>query len=344
MTGAWSAMLRCPSCGGSLEERSPGRGCPACGNEYAENEGLPDLMPPGTGGLALEEREHYTEKLDYYVGMHEAWRESPFYRHYHHRFLDDIRSLPAGSPVLELGCGLGHDGLELLRSGYRLVETDISPGQIGHARRMQHGEGFAERSFHLLADATRLPFADGSFDGVLMVAMLHHLRDPLKALREVHRVLRNGGLLVLGTEPNTWQHTALFPLGKRLLGFAFRLAGRKGDPGETVSAADKETDGFSRYELEWLLMRAGFDSWELEPAGLFSAAAFFVGQHLSELTGRSIRLFPLEKAGLTVDRALQSAGRLKRYPWHWNAVAGKGRASPPRGGQTTRAPRCPAAI
>lgn len=317
----WGDALRCPSCAGSLERSSPGRRCASCGAEYPEKEGLLDFMPPGTGGMALEEREHYTRNIDYYVGMHETWRGSPFYRHYHREFLLDLETLPGGSLVLELGCGLGHDGLELLRAGYRLVETDVAPGQLGHARRMHQAEGFGEAAGHLLADAAHLPFADCSFDGVLMVAMLHHLPDPPGALREARRVLRPGGVLVLGTEPNAWQHAALFPLGKRLLGLGYRLAGRKEDPGETVSAADREAEGFSRHELEHLLMKAGFDSWELKPAGLLSAAAFFLGQQLSELTGRDVRLFTLERLGLAVDRALRSAGRLKVYPWHWNAVA-----------------------
>jgi len=157
---------------------------------------------------------------------------------------------------------------------------------------------------------------------VLMVAMLHDLPDPLSALREARRVLKPGGLIVLGTEPNTWQHTLLFPAGKRLLQMAYILMGRKANPGEMVSAADKEIKGFSRYKLEYLFMQAGFDSWELKPAGLFSAAAFFFAQKFSENFGIPLKLFALERFGIALDEALERAGRLKRYPWHWNAAAG----------------------
>jgi ubiquinone/menaquinone biosynthesis C-methylase UbiE len=314
-------ILRCPACGGRLENESDGMRCSGCGSRYSENAGLWDFIQPDAADITVAEREHYTEKIDYYLEMHRTWCGSPFYNHYHRRFLDVLETLPPGSLILELGCGLGHDGLELMRSGYRLVETDIAPGQLGSACELHRAEGYSDRCSHMLADAARLPFASGAFDGVLMVAMLHHLPDPLAALREARRVLKHGGLLVLGTEPNTWQHTLLFPAGKRLLHAAYMLMGKSSDPGEMVSAADKETEGFSRYELESLLIRAGFDSWTLEPAGLISAAAFFAAQEFSEHFDIDLRLFWLERLGILVDEAIERAGGLKRYPWHWNASA-----------------------
>lgn len=321
MPGAREETLRCPTCAGRLRRGAASYACPRCACDFPDRDGLADFMPPGVDGMTVEEREHYTGNVGYYLEMHETWRGSPFYRHYHHRFLDDLRALAPGPEILELGCGLGHDGLALLESGCRVVETDVAPGPLGHAEEMHRRLGFGERSRHLLADACRLPFADGSFDGVLMVAMLHHLPDPRGALAEARRVLRPEGVLVLGTEPNNWQHAFLYPLGKRVLRVLHRLLGREGNPGDLVSAADKETEGFSRYEFEYALMRAGFETWELKPAGFVSAAAFFIGQQLSELLRRNVRLFPAERAGLAVDRAMERAGLPRRYPWHWNAVA-----------------------
>ncbi len=313
--------LACPSCLGPLASVDEVWRCAGCGAEYGACDGLWDLTTASASGIPVLEREHYTDNIEFYLQMHSTWQGSPFYRHYHSRVLDHLKTLPAGSMILELGCGLGHDGLALLRSGYRLVETDIAPGQLLEARRLHSEEGFSAGSEHLLANAQHLPFAGDSFDGAMMVAMLHHLPDPVAALREVRRVLKPGGMLVLGTEPNTWQHTFLFPAGKRVLHLAYRLMGKKSDPGEMVSAADKETEGFSRYDLDYLFIRSGFERWRLEPAGFLSAAAFFAAQEFSEHFGVLVRLFWLERMGIAVDEWLERIGGLKNYPWHWNAVA-----------------------
>jgi len=315
-------ILRCPAC------RSPLRGdgdtslvCRACATAYGKLNGMWDLIPYGSSALKLSEREHYTEKIDYYKGMHATWCGSPFYRHYHASFLDDLRALPAGSLILETGCGLGHDGLELLRSGYRVVETDIAPGSLAEARRLHGEEGFSQDSAHILVDAENLPFADGSFAGAYTVASLHHLPDPLAALGEIRRVLRPGGVFALGTEPNSWQNYTVYPLGKLLLGAAKRIAGQPVAPPDTVSEADKLTEGFSRSQLEGLLRGAGFERVELKPAGYLSAAVFFLSTELSQMIGRNLRLFPMERALIPVDEALGRLPVLSRYPWHWNAVA-----------------------
>lgn len=314
-------ILCCPTCKGPLDEVSSTLRCPNCEVSYSRQDGLRDLLPPGSSALKLSERSHYTDKMDYYLRMHATWCGSPFYRHFHSSFLDDLRRLPPGSRILETGCGLGYDGLELLSSGYRVVETDISPGQLSQARRLQEEKGFSGTSSHLLADAEQLPFVSDSFDGAFMVASLHHLPDPLEALRETRRVLRAGGVLVLGTEPNSWQNYTIYPLGKLLLKAARLLTSKPMGGEEMVSEADKLTEGFSRHQLESLLREAGFTRVELKPAGYLSAAVFFLSTEISQIVGRDIRLFPLEKAVIPVDDMLGRLPLLSSYPWHWNAAA-----------------------
>lgn len=322
--GFLEGMLRCPVCGDRLDDDGSSLACPECGHAYGRIEGLPDLIPPQSSALKLAEREHYTEKVDYYLEMHATWRGSPFYRHYHASFLANFRSLPASSLILETGCGLGHDGLELLRMGYRMVETDIAPGQLAQARELHLSAGYGDASAHLLADAERLPFASACFDGVLAVASLHHLPDPLAALREMRRVLRPGGMLVLGTEPNNWQNRTIYPLGKLFLKALRRLKGGPVGGEEMVSEADKLTEGFSALQLESLLREAGFVAIDLQPAGYLSAALFFLSTELSQMVGHPLRLFALEKALIPVDEALGRMPFISRYPWHWNAAARAG--------------------
>jgi ubiquinone/menaquinone biosynthesis C-methylase UbiE len=314
-------ILRCPTCGCVLQSGKSELNCPTCNLVYHKLEGFWDMLPAASSSLKLSERDHYSEKSDRYADMHQVWSSSPFYRHYHDSFLNDLRALPERSLILETGCGLGHDGLELLASGYRLVETDIAVGQLRHAQRLHSMHGFSDRSCCLLADAEHLPFADASFDGAFMVASLHHLQDPLRALEEMRRVLRPGGVLVLGTEPNSWQNYTIYPIGRWLMK-ALKLVTKKDvGSGEMVSEADRLMEGFSGKELRRLISKAGFECVELRPAGYLSAAVFFACTEASFMTGRDLRMFRLEKLAIPVDEFLGKLPFFSRYPWHWNVVA-----------------------
>lgn len=103
------------------------------------------------------------------------------------------------SRVLELGCGPGHfwrETRDLRPRGWRVVCTDLSPGMVAEAGRELSGE--AGLSFATV-DAQALPFPDSSFDLVLANFMLYHVPDRPRALAEVRRVLRPGGLFAAAT-------------------------------------------------------------------------------------------------------------------------------------------------
>lgn len=97
--------------------------------------------------------------------------------------------------VLEIGAGGGAMAAGALSThpGLRLTLTDIDTRMVAAtARRLGHRGDVRFQQ----ADATRLPFADGSFDYCVSYLMLHHIIGCETALAEVRRVLRPGGRLV----------------------------------------------------------------------------------------------------------------------------------------------------
>lgn len=101
-----------------------------------------------------------------------------------------------GRRTLEIGVGLGTDHLSLYRAGASLVGVDLTPASVEHTQRRFAFEGAV--SDLCVADAERLPFPDGSFDGVYSFGVLHHAPNMRLAVAEIHRVLRPGGLAVVG--------------------------------------------------------------------------------------------------------------------------------------------------
>jgi SAM-dependent methyltransferase len=97
-------------------------------------------------------------------------------------------------PCLEMGCGEGTNLERLARRGAP-VGIDRYPGKARFAARAVPAARVAA------ADATALPFRDGTFASVLIRDLLHHLPEPKRATAEAARVLRPGGTLLV-LEPN----------------------------------------------------------------------------------------------------------------------------------------------
>lgn len=99
-----------------------------------------------------------------------------------------------GKSVLEVGCGSGIDLAEFARNGAMVTGVDFSPKNVALTQATLLEAGCADNSMVLEADATKLPFPDASFDCLFSFGVLHHVPDIDKALAEIARVLRPGGL------------------------------------------------------------------------------------------------------------------------------------------------------
>jgi demethylmenaquinone methyltransferase/2-methoxy-6-polyprenyl-1,4-benzoquinol methylase len=100
--------------------------------------------------------------------------------------------LSAGQRVLDLAAGTAVSTAELARSGATAIGCDFSLGMLQAGRKRGR-----DRLPLVAGDALRLPFRDGVFDAVTISFGLRNVADPCRALREMARVTRPGGRLVI---------------------------------------------------------------------------------------------------------------------------------------------------
>ena len=97
-----------------------------------------------------------------------------------------------GKTVLEIGVGLGADHQQFAEAGALLTGVDLTQRAITHTRK--RFEILSLKSDIQMADAENLPFSDDTFDIVYSWGVLHHSPDTQKAIDEVLRVLKPGGV------------------------------------------------------------------------------------------------------------------------------------------------------
>ncbi len=192
-----------------------------------------------------------------------------YFRLHRYRFRALLAALPpAPARVLEIGTTPGQFTEILRRAGYEVAGVDLFPEQRADLWREL---GVEVRFCNL--DEQPLPYADEQFDTVVFSEVIEHLAgSPLPALREIARVLRRGGRLVL-TTPNQLY------IKSRLRTLADVLLGRPFEPFDEFTRAMR-LQGPQRYynharlytmrELCWLVEQSGMrvalarygDAWE----------------------------------------------------------------------------------
>jgi ubiquinone/menaquinone biosynthesis C-methylase UbiE len=151
------------------------------------------------------------------------------------RFREAYPFLKQGARVCDLGCGL------------EAAFLDYAAGRIAKGVGLddQVADGEQGRWKRIRADLqSPLPFADGEFDHLVMLAVLEHLTDPEKVLREAFRVITPGGSLIM-----TWPSAMVDPVLKVL--HKLRLVSDEMESEEHQKRIPVET-------LEQMLRRIGF--------------------------------------------------------------------------------------
>jgi len=110
----------------------------------------------------------------------------------------DLLEVGRTSHVLDVCCGSGGPSLAVIqRTGCRLTGIDREKAAVAYAQAQASSRGIADRATFAVADCGGpLPFEDDSFDAVLCIDAILHLRDRFGTLREWARLLRDRGRLV----------------------------------------------------------------------------------------------------------------------------------------------------
>lgn len=122
--------------------------------------------------------------------------------------LGKLAGVASGMRLLDVGCGVGGPARTLASHfGCRVVGVDLSVDYAAAARELSQRVGLGTRVDFHCADVLRLPFGEGTFDGIFLIHVAMNVSDKGGMLAELHRVLKPGGWLALwevcrGSDPD----------------------------------------------------------------------------------------------------------------------------------------------
>jgi SAM-dependent methyltransferase len=278
---------------------------------------------PSSTGQQVTSAEYWT---DFNVTLHHQFsspHESLDYFHWRNdQYPGYLELMPVSGQddkvVLDYGCGPGHDviGFGVYSKPRQLIAADVSPSSLAEAQHRARLHGLNVRFVRINEGDNRLPIDSGSVDYIHSSGVIHHIADPLKALRELRRVLAPAGRMrvMVYNYHSIWLHY--------YVGYALRV---KTDayPGLTLRQVfTKTTDGencpisnvYKPEEFCALASEAGF-------------ACRFLGAGISNF---ELKLFP-ERFDAIMDRRLPAEHRdflktlevdRRGYPLHRGHYAG----------------------
>ncbi len=289
--------------------------CSKCNEVYEQKKGIYNFLPKEMNTFKEQEATFHSDIVESYHDT--AQLDARRNKHAHDDFLAPLLGLPEDAKILELGCGLGQDGRALMRKGFFVVQSDISPKTIARAKETAESEKL-EKSVFMQLDSENLPFPDNYFDAIFMVASLHHMMDPEKAIREMKRCTKHDGLLVVGIEPNRWQYYVIFPF--------IRFHKKYIKKSAHYSPGDETTFGFNKNDFRKIAKKFDMDIIRISPVwyinGIMHVGLEAIYRFL-KLQKRVKLPTMIERVIGQIDEGIARILIIKDYPWHWNVIMQK---------------------
>lgn len=141
--------------------------------------------------------DHNAEVLDHFTQQAEAFAHAETTRNENLlRRIVDAAQPGTDDTALDVACGPGVVACAFARVVGHATGIDLTPAMLDEARKTQAEQGIRNASWDM-GDATALPYPDGHFDIVSCRFAFHHMAEPLAALKEMARVCRSGGRVVV---------------------------------------------------------------------------------------------------------------------------------------------------
>lgn len=275
-----------------------------------------DLLPQEMTQVTRDDAEYHAAVREKWIDLNQI--DTLRNRVFHDDALAQVTSgLHPGGTILELGCGVGYDGKQLVASGQPFgcyVMSEIDRRLLEFTKREIESIAGGRTVRFCCLDANCIMITDRQFDRVFAIAAAHHFPDLSRALDEIDRITKPGGKIVFAIEPNRlWSSviTGLRPLYRRIF------------PKTAHSAADEEAEGF---RLEEFRKIASTHDWQVERILPVWFVTGFLHLGLEALY-RVLRLrnrikvpSAAERVVLAVDRALFRIPGFKSLAWHYTAT------------------------
>jgi ubiquinone/menaquinone biosynthesis C-methylase UbiE len=302
----------CPECKKALKQKGDKLVCEE-NHVFSIKNGIYNLLPQKLNNITKEDAKFHSAVREEWVEINQLDEFRNFF--YYNQVLEFLKDKSEdNSTILELGGGVGYDLLRFLKKDPKFntyIFSDVSFDSASFAS--EHIRG--KKIIFCSIDANKIPLPDESVDIVYMIAALHHFPDVDRAFSEIYRIVKPGGYIVFGLEPNK---IMLNFLRFAKLPFKRIFATNKLRP-----AADDVAEGFSvsnfidfsnKYNLKIIILESVRFLTGIIQFGLEGIFRIFKPKRRVRIPGY------LDKAFLYLDRIILSYSPLKAICWHYTVA------------------------